>query len=131
MIKLSKDNLIVWGRLFPIMLFSVHLFFIILVTAWGFWPTIVAYLFVAFLQAIKKPWRLFFIKDLYLTTDTKNIIFKSLSDKETEFKTNQIIKQKTSNGITLIEILQNDKVEKWYCTINSKDNLKFLLPTQI
>jgi hypothetical protein len=131
MIKLSRDNLIVLSRLFPVMLFAVHPFIIFVIIKINFWPLIIAYLFIAAMQfGVGKVWRYFLIQDLYLSKDTKYIIFKSLSDKETEFKISQIAGISTQKGITRLEILNNNKVEKWYFCVNSKDNLNLLDTTQ-
>ncbi len=129
MIKLSKDNLIVYSRFFPAMVFLVHPFIIFVLININFWPIYIAYVLILTVQlVVGKIWRFFWFKDLYLSKDGKHIVFQDLNGKQTEFEMGQIAGIKTRRAISRLTILNSGKLENWYFYVNSKDNLKLFTP---
>jgi hypothetical protein len=127
MVKLSKDNLVLWKIMFPAMGIVVHLFLIVAVFNINFWLVYLVYFAIATLQIIVGGiWRYALIKDIYLNKDGNSIIIEPLYDKKTEVKLTDIVKQFTHFGITNLTIIDQGIKRKVYFLPNSKENLKLL-----
>jgi hypothetical protein len=127
MIKISKDNLFFWRYFFGGGMLMMHVFFIIFVFAMNFWMMYVAYFIMALLQfGVGRVWRYLLIKDVYLSSDLKKIIFENSGNGTMEFSCAQIVKCSTKKGITDVEINDNGNVRKFYFMVNAKENLKYL-----
>jgi hypothetical protein len=127
MMKLSKDNLVLWKILFTGMGIVVHLFFIVFVFSVNFWAIYLAYLFIATLQiAVGGIWRYALIKDVYLNIHGNSMIIEPLYDKKFEIPLTDIVKQNTHFGITNLTIMNQGIKKTIYFIPNSKENLKLL-----
>lgn len=129
MIKLSKDNLVIWKILFPGMLTIVHLFLIVAVLNMNFWIMYAAYIFIALMQFIVGGvWKYPLLEDVYLNEDRNSITIEPLYDKKIEILLANIVKEATYFGITSLTTMAHGVQKTIYFKANSNENLKFLKP---
>jgi len=130
MIKISKDNILIWSRVLPIGFLIAQGIFIALVIGINWWPFYLFYTcFVLYSFIYRKFGRLFLLNDVYLNSqngDHIRITFIAVNGTRTECDAKDIIKQRTVTGLTELTILKSGKEIKKYCAISSKENLKYL-----
>ena len=128
MIKLSREGLILWSRALPVLIIVASVFIFTVLLSENFWPADVIVFIILFVQiTVGKVYLFPYLKDLYISRDSKTLMFKDLKGTETEFKTTQIVNLKNiRKSVYCLEILQDDRVKKWYFAINSAANLALL-----
>jgi hypothetical protein len=131
MIKLSKDNLFFWRYFFGWGIVLTHIIFIIFVFNMNFWPVYIVYFSFAIMHfVVAKVWRYLLIADVYISNDFNLIKIKDFNS-TTEISRNQIVKFKTSFGITYIIFEDNGLRLRFYFMVNSTENLKYLTVNHI
>ena len=126
MIKISKDGLLFWRYFFPGYLIAMHLVIIIVICKINLWPAYLVYL-LFFLGhfAIAKVWRLFLIRDVFLSDDGKRVYIGS-GEKKLEFDLSKITECIKLKLVARLTIDNNGSDLIFYFMPASKDNVKFL-----
>ena len=130
MIKLSREGLVLWSRVLPILIVVSTIFIFTVLLSMNFWPgyVIVAIILIGQI-AIGKAYLLPYLKDLYISRDHQTILFKDLNGAETEFRTSQIVNLKNiRKSVYCLEMLPANAVIKWYFAINSTEDLALISP---
>jgi hypothetical protein len=127
MIKLSKENIVVWKIIFPAIVFIPHILIVIGVISLGVPLLIIVYLAIAFLQFfIGGIWRYPLLKDVVLNEDKKSITIISLNDKE-EVLISDILNLKTKFGITNVQFAVSGNKRTVYFKPNNIENLRLII----
>ncbi len=125
MIKISRDNLYLLSRALPFGLILIDSLILLMLIHANLLPLYIVYVVIVSGQFfIARAWRLFLLKDVYLTKENK-IVYMDGQIK-IEFEQSEIRELRTTFGISEIEVSNLDR--KLYCIIGSSENLKYLAP---
>jgi len=103
-----------------------HIGFIAFTITLNFWPIYIVYGYVAFDNFfLRKFWRLFYLRDVYLDTVSDKIIFVDTKENKQEFDRSKILKVRTKYSISNIIASNQTETSKIYFIINSKHNLRY------
>jgi hypothetical protein len=129
MIKLSKDNLFFWSRIFPSMACVIHAFMIVCFVMMNFWPLYLIYsVFFIIHFLIAKLWKYFFLKDAFIEMASGKICFKDLDGNGIDLYAAEIVDVRECFGLTTLTL--KDNTTKIYCILASKDNLTLFFKGQ-
>lgn len=127
MIKISKDNLFFFSRLWPAFFLIIHLGMIYGCILSNFLLFYIAYAFFAVMQiAVLKMWRFLLLKDVFIDRATDRVYFKELNGAQLEFMLYQVSEQRTYKGITKVSIKDNDSTLKFYYIARTKNDRNLL-----
>lgn len=130
MIKISKDFMFLWSRIFPGYTCIVGVFFVVICIKFNLLPIYGFLIFMFFIQLfVIKIWRLWKIQEVFVDINLPNdILFVAANGDELRISKNNIIKCKTYFGITDVRLLIGENSSTVYCMIASKQNLIYLNP---
>lgn len=125
-IKLTNDNILFWSKAFPILVIFQNILCFILCANLNIVILNCFYVLNLIFQFVFiKIWKLFLIKDLYVSKNKKFVI-GDFNDPSFTFTTNDVIAISSQFGISSVKIKNDSSIKIYYFILNSTYNAKYL-----
>lgn len=123
MVKITKDYLFFYARIFPTMVILAQISVGVFIILMNFWPLYIIYaLMVAAQYFIYRLLKIFQLQDLFIDENDDLLAFDTKGN-ITKFKKSDIIEVKTRFELTRIKYLKEGVYKDVYVTLNSKENV--------